>query len=487
MRLLKREPNGELVLIDYTGKDVPAYAILSHTWAEDNSEEVSFQDVEAGTFKSKAGRQKIEFCAKQAVADGLQYFWIDTCCIDKRNAVELGTAINSMFRWYQKAARCYVYLSDVSKHENKGQVGQSGPAWEATFRRSRWFTRGWTLQELIAPTLVDFYSSEGERLGSKLSLEEIIHNITGISRNALRGDALSDFSIDERMSWAEHRNTTLDEDKTYCLLGIFDVSMSLIYGEGREKACRRLQQKVHKSYKGGVVNSSNYQSIWLTCVGTNFEQFAVRFNLSAIPEAAQFVAREKELGEMRRLLHSHSTRTTVILHGLGGIGKTQLAIEYVRRHKEKYTAIFWINANDEDSLKLSFRNIAQQVLKDHPSTCELASVDLEGDLDQIVHAVKAWLDLRENSRWLMIYDNYDNPRIPSNLDSSAVDLRRFLPGSDHGSVIITTRSSQVSQGQCIHIQKLPKIEEGLEILSNTSGRRDIEKGILLVICPCRFR
>ncbi len=153
-----------------------------------------------------------------------------------------------MFRWYQNAARCYVYLSDVSIL-NSRRHDQS--VWEGAFKKSRWFTRGWTLQELIAPTLVDFYSSEGERLGSKLALEPLIHEITGIARTALGGAALSRFSIDERMSWAEHRDTTLEEDKAYCLLGIFDVSMSLIYGEGKEKAFRRLQQEIHKSYKGG--------------------------------------------------------------------------------------------------------------------------------------------------------------------------------------------------------------------------------------------
>ena len=116
MRLLERKPDGELVLSEFTGKDVPvpAYAILSHTWATDNNEEVSFQDVEAGTGKSKAGYNKIRFCAEQAAADGLRYFWVDTCCIDKKNNTELSEAINSMFRWYQKATRCYVYLSDVS-------------------------------------------------------------------------------------------------------------------------------------------------------------------------------------------------------------------------------------------------------------------------------------------------------------------------------------------------------------------------------------
>jgi hypothetical protein len=183
---------------------------------------------------------------------------------------------------------------------------------------------------------------------------------------------------------------------------------------------------------------------------------------------------------IHELLHSHSNRTCVVLYGLGGIGKTQLAIEYIRRHKEKYTAIFWLNANDQDSLKLSFRDIAQQVLKYHPTTSLLASVDLD-DLDQVVHAVKAWLDLKKNIYWLMVYDNYDNPQTPSHLDRSAVDIRQFLSESDQGSIIITTRSSRVSQGRRVHVQKLLDVQEGLEILSNMSGRKDIAKGISFAI------
>jgi ATP/maltotriose-dependent transcriptional regulator MalT len=197
----------------------------------------------------------------------------------------------------------------------------------------------------------------------------------------------------------------------------------------------------------------------------------------SIPQAAKFVSREKELEEMHRLLHGHGTRSTIILHGLGGIGKTQLAIEYTRRHQEKYTAIFWLNANDEDSLTLSFRNIAQQTLRDHPSADMLASLDLDGNLDQVLIVVKAWLDLRKNTRWLLVYDNYDNPRRPGDLDCLAVDVRRFLPGANHGSIIFTTRSSEVTFGQRIKIQKLSRIEEGLEILSNVAGRKGIENGM----------
>ena len=252
IRLLQHKPDGSIVFRETTSSNVPAYAILSHTWGE---EEVIFQDMEDGADMSKAvrkaGWKKIQFCARQAAADGLQYFWIDTCCIDKRNAVELSAAINSMFRWYQNAARCYVYLPDVSKANS----ADDERAWKEAFKKSRWFTRGWTLQELIAPKLVDFFGSEGERLGSKLLLESEINEITGIAKNALRNYALSGFSIEERRSWGKCRNTTIEEDEAYCLLGIFDVSMSLIYGERRDRAFRRLEEEIHKLHKGDLTST----------------------------------------------------------------------------------------------------------------------------------------------------------------------------------------------------------------------------------------
>lgn len=114
MRLLERRPDGNLLLREFTDKDIPPYAILSHTWLENNNEEVSFQDIETGSGSGKAGWQKIIFCADKAEADGLRYFWIDTCCINKDIYAELQQAISSMFRWYQCSTKCYVYLSDVS-------------------------------------------------------------------------------------------------------------------------------------------------------------------------------------------------------------------------------------------------------------------------------------------------------------------------------------------------------------------------------------
>ena len=245
MRLLKLKDDGEFSLIEFIGDNIPRYAILSHTWRADG-EEVTFKDLMKGTGKSKAGYQKIRFCGEQAATDGLQYFWVDTCCIDKSSSAELSEAINSMFRWYHDAGKCYVYLSDVSI---SGSIKNDQWTWEPAFQKSRWFTRGWTLQELIAPTSVEFFSVEGERLGDKKLLERQIHEITGITAQALQGDPLSHFSVNERMSWAAKRETKREEDAAYSLLGIFDIHMPLIYGEGRKKALVRLHKEIEESLK----------------------------------------------------------------------------------------------------------------------------------------------------------------------------------------------------------------------------------------------
>lgn len=247
MRLLKYTSDGKFKLIEFLQRDIPRrYAILSHRW---EAEEVTLKNMMDGTGKTMAGFGKIQFCGDQARRDGLQYFWIDTCCIDKSNSTELAEAINSMFRWYREATRCYVYMSDVTT-ACSDSVGISSKLRESAFRSSAWFNRGWTLQELIAPKSVEFFSKEGELLGNKTSLERQICSITGIPLKALRGGSLSDFSITERMAWAATRETTREEDIAYSLLGIFDVNMSLIYGEGREKALKRLREEIERASKG---------------------------------------------------------------------------------------------------------------------------------------------------------------------------------------------------------------------------------------------
>jgi Heterokaryon incompatibility protein (HET) len=233
MRLLVDQGHGSLNLVEYYDKNIPPYAILSHTWGSDE-EEVTFKDLIEGTGKEKAGYNKINFCRKQAASDGLHHFWMDSCCIDKSSSAELTEAINSMFRWYQDATKCYVYLSDVSTIRNGATVESSSNTWDAAFRESRWFTRGWTLQELIAPISVEFFSQEGNRLGCKRSLKKEIHEITKVPVEALRGGKLTNFEVEERFSWANYRETKRQEDRAYSLLGIFNIHMPLIYGEGSE-------------------------------------------------------------------------------------------------------------------------------------------------------------------------------------------------------------------------------------------------------------
>ncbi|CAJ2510237.1 Uu.00g061370.m01.CDS01 [Anthostomella pinea] len=160
MGLLKLENDGSIRLTKDLVNNIPPYAILSHTWGDDE-DEVTFQDMTEQTGRSKRGYQKIKFCCEQAAEDDLKHSWVDTCCIDKFNSTELNEAINSMFRWYQDATRCYVYLSDVSKSVNLQVDELSRPVWKSGFRNSRWFTRGWTLQELIAPSSVEFFEFAG--------------------------------------------------------------------------------------------------------------------------------------------------------------------------------------------------------------------------------------------------------------------------------------------------------------------------------------
>jgi hypothetical protein len=243
MRLLQIGESTEYSLTpEFIGDDlVPPYAILSHTWGQ-NDEEVTFEDMIDGTAMDKLGYMKVRYCGNQAIRDGLRYIWIDTCCIQKSNSCELQEAINSMFRWYRDAAKCYVYLVDVA---SAGQ-GLDARLWIPTFQRSRWFTRGWTLQELIAPKCVEFFAQDWTFLGDKSTLETAIFNATGISQHVLRGHSLASCSIEERLMWANGRTTKREEDHVYSLLGIFDVTMPLIYGEGKARAFRRFHEEVVK-------------------------------------------------------------------------------------------------------------------------------------------------------------------------------------------------------------------------------------------------
>ncbi len=249
MRLLEILPNGGCRLTEkFLNDTIPKYAILSHTWG---SEEVTYEDMVNALGRNKSGYEKIRFCGQQAAIDRLRYFWVDSCCIKKSSDSELSESLNSMFRWYPRAERCYVYLSDVSIRNEERRDTDTRKTWEQAFRDSRWFTRGFTLQELLAPRSVEFFSRENIRIGDKQSLEQAIHQITGIPILALRGNAISQFSTLEKFDWAQHRQTTREEDCAYSLFGIFEISMSDIYGEGRANAVRRLRKEIDDASKDG--------------------------------------------------------------------------------------------------------------------------------------------------------------------------------------------------------------------------------------------
>lgn len=313
MRLLETETKDGYTFRKFDDHDVPPYAILSHTWEED--QEVTFDDIiedkKRRSRKARAclhrlhlcplkkGYDKLRFCARQAARDGLRYFWVDTCCINKTDETETQESINAMFRWYQNAAKCYVYLSDVSSGSQRRNARPS--AWIPAFVKSRWFTRGWTLQELLAPSQVEFFSKEGVYLGSRLDLKQHIYDITNIPPTALSGAPLADFSVDERLSWAVGRQTTKKEDEVYCLLGMFGIDLPFQYGEQYEGALRRLLKAIDRSQA--------------TSIGE-----AKRMLKSTLPFSRDkdFVNRNS-LSVVNRILAQPAARAALV--GLGGVGR----------------------------------------------------------------------------------------------------------------------------------------------------------------------
>ncbi|PZD23481.1 CDC6, Cdc6-related protein, AAA superfamily ATPase [Pyrenophora tritici-repentis] len=410
MRLLHYDALGRLVLTDFRGKTTPRYAILSHRWSDS---EALIEDISSGTYKEKEeGYRKLRFCANQAVQDGLQYFWIDTCCIDRWNNNERSKAINSMFQWYKNAARCYVFLSDVSVSTATEPVQPSD--WEASFRASAWFTRGWTLQELIAPVSVEFFSRERRRIGDKKSLDQLIHDITNIPLAALRNRPLHEFNTSERRRWVETRRTKEEEDIVYCLLGILGVSMPTAYGEGQESARSRLQAELEE---------------------TNNAPSIIQFS-----QNPRFVGRESQLAELEAKLFSNEhTTTTLAIVGPGGTGKTQLALEVAHRtrQKNKNCSVLWMDASDEVSLYQSYASVAQKL--------NIAGWDDDqADIKQLVKRCVVEISARH---CLLIFDNTEHITLQSSGSSTteAADLANCLPQSKLCSVIFTTTNTDTAR------------------------------------------
>ncbi|KAF4627666.1 hypothetical protein G7Y89_g10488 [Cudoniella acicularis] len=283
---------------------------------------------------------------------------VDTCYIDKSSSAELQEEINSMFRRYQNTAKCYVYLSDVSMRKRKASDRFSECTWESAFRSSRWFTRGWTLQELLAPgpDSVEFFSQEGDRLGDKRTLERYIYEITGIPITALRGTPLSQFDVDNRFLWAENRHTTREEDKVYSLFGIFDIQIPL-YGEGRDKAFQRLREEIDKPLKG--LDRLPFAA------DAPFNSYSKQHLPTCFPDT-----RVDLLQQIYSWADEQDERGIFWLNGLAGTGKSTIARTIARRYfdQKRLGASFFFSRGGGDVSHASkfFTSFAVQLARNVP-------------------------------------------------------------------------------------------------------------------------
>lgn len=234
-------------LQEFIGIRAPKYAILSHTWV--NGQEVTFQEMmgaagQRSAESAKTGWDKINMTCLQAARDGLEYAWVDTCCIDKTSSAELSEAINSMFQWYGRAVVCYVFLPDLTLSSS---ALESSENLRANIEHCRWFTRSWTLQELIAPLYHNFFNRDWELCFTKASASAALAQITRIDTGILEHSKdLSAVSVAQKMSWAATRESTRIEDAAYSLMGIFEINMPLLYGE-EDRAFLRLQTEIINS------------------------------------------------------------------------------------------------------------------------------------------------------------------------------------------------------------------------------------------------
>lgn len=318
MRLIERLDEDNNIRIIYVDDDQVSsypYAILSHTWFENNNDEVTFSDFQNGIERGKEdGYDKIRFCVEQAGRDGLRYCWIDTCCIDKRNSQELNEAITSMFAWYRNATICYAYLADVVIDITPNDED----SWESSFRTSRWFRRGFTLQELLAPTIVKFFSKDEVYMGDKVTLQDCIYEITGIPIRALKGADLSTFPVEHRYSWYQDRQTKKKEDKAYCMLGIFNVFIPLMYGEG-ENAIFRLKEAI----KAKETEYAQQEEILVTitwATGAAFNSHHNEFQPRCHP-----ATRKELLEDINQWVYTDDERCLCWLNGKAGTGKSTIA------------------------------------------------------------------------------------------------------------------------------------------------------------------
>ena len=316
-------------------EDVPKYAIASHRWKA--GAEATIKDIRNKRNTHKDGYVKVGGFAKYVREHfcGVEWLWIDTCCVNQDSSQEVTKAVNSMFRWYSNAEVCLAYLADVTNEKD-----------EREFRHSKWFSRGWTLQELVAPTTVVFLSASWELIGHKgrdgwsekqvagdRGLEIDIARITGVPEYVLHNYSRSmSLSVEERLSWICGRETTEEEDMSYSLLGLFDVTMPVIYGEGAKRARERLMEEIRKA--SATAHGDPYHQIipkdvsslgTLACLGSGEAALIEAFFLDLLPCAIipfrrdpDYIPRPTLIDQVRQKLSLPEARVALV--GLGGVG-----------------------------------------------------------------------------------------------------------------------------------------------------------------------
>ena len=258
--------NRRTKVFEFADDETTSYAILSHRWTQ----EVDYEEIvdlakmekdEQNEVRQRLGYQKILASCEQAKKNKIEWLWVDTCCIDKRSSAELSEAINSMYRWYENSGVCYAYLHDVCSSfpcQASGEMYPNFKGWP------EWFSRGWTLQEMIAPRNVQFFNEGWESIGNKKMLAHTLSRITGVPSHILAdGFSSNRPCVAQTISWAANRTTTRVEDRAYSLLGLLDVNMPMLYGEGR-KAFHRLQLE--------IIRASNDQSIFAWDCDADFNE-----------------------------------------------------------------------------------------------------------------------------------------------------------------------------------------------------------------------
>jgi hypothetical protein len=271
--------------------------------------------------------------------------------------------------------------------------------------------------------------------------------ITGIPRAILHDYQESEeLTAEEKLKWADGRQTLYGEDLSYCLLGIVGVYMTIRYGEGKEVTRRRLMQKIAKS--GGVAAPG---------------AFSVPFSLQGIPATDYFVARDTDMQQLSDFFLSTSSRSVqqrvFVVHGMGGMGKTQLCAKFATMHAERFSAVFWLDGSSKDSVLRSQAAAASRLPHISRAATEPA------DAVQLSEDFRRWMSLTGNTKWLLVIDNIDRDWQSKPPDVQAYDYRKLLPLVPHGNVLITTRLRRLQR---------PNASLSLESVGNELARKMIE-------------